>query len=510
MSHHRCWELLFLMGDQAFHIVRTVTDFRMLVKACVSGDTKMYTAVDVMASSFLLAFHVLVLGPRTMIASEAVLFFGDMLLHFFHMLLSSWQLSHYLWTARKREAHQFFLFWTSFILHTAMVWHYSGGIQVSIRVQIGGDQEDNAPPPQPPGAPPAPNPDAIVAAIVAARATAQAAEAAAARDQPPENNSGRSPGNIAGQARSTSPVEVPPDAHGELGSTARTTPHPTIPVPASRLDSARNPEGAPPALSEDQQRLSPQSESELSHPDCIIADLPSSGSSTFPGTSPSLSSPPVVPFQDGPLRDRTPSSEGFEDLEYGEHPVGENRAFLPTRSPGLSSASTLEARANGVTGATPATAQSKVQQDGQSSTTTGNSSKPAPDTSPERAEQKKSPDGSALAVNSRRGFNQPISQCTHPRPPSGIDRDAAYDNGETWPNLPFHSGPRDITCPSSGFSPPSYEGHNGDALQASQRRELPLTRSTDTPRRPFDVTPEESAQSSGNSSINTNPKPSTS
>lgn len=510
----RCrWELLFFLADEAFHVVRAATDLTMLVKACSSGEAKMDSVVDVLASSFLLAFHILVLGPRTTMASEAVLFFGDMLLHFFHMLLSSWQLSHYLWTARKREAQPFFLLWASFLLHTAMVWHYAGGIQVTIRLQFGGGQEGNDPPPQPPPAPPAPNPDAIVAAIVAAQAATQAAEAAAAGVQAQARTSGRSPrGSIAGspqggRSRSTSVVdEVPPDARGGgLSGSAGSTSGPPPPAAASRRgSSAHDPEGARPAVSEDQERLSPPSESEFSPPDCSMTYLSGSGSSVSPA---SLSSPPPVPFRQSEQRATTPPSEGFEDTEDGQPPAHENLASLPSKSPALSSISAPQPTANDVTGATSATALSAVQHDGQSASTDGNPPGPAPDTSPERAEHRKLSDGYGAAADTRRASDRRISQRTPARATSDIDSDAMCENGETWRRAPLLRGLPDIACPSQGFSPPSPEGHNLDAVRASHSRTLPLTRSTDSLRRPFVPTPQEPAQSSRTPSSSTPPKP---
>ncbi|XP_077558927.1 uncharacterized protein LOC144174236 [Haemaphysalis longicornis] len=498
------WELLYVMADEAYHVVCAVADFRTLVKACVSGDRNMSTAVDVLASSCLLVFHVLVLGPRRTMTSEAMLFVGDMLLHYFHMLLSSWQLSHYLWTARKREAHQFYLLWASFLLHTAMVWHYSGGIQVTIRLQFDGGQEENAPPPQPPGAPPAPNNGAIVAA--------QAAEAAAAHIQPPANDSGRSPpqGSIAGHPRSTSLVEeTPPDACGELRSSATSTSDPPPPATASCLDSARDPDGALPAVSEDHQRFSSRSDSETSLPDYVITGLPASETLTLPATPTSLSTPPMVPFRESLQYEGTQYSEGegFDDMERGEPPVDENVASIPARTPGMSSTPTPEPRANDVTKAAHSNSAIAVEQGAQNATTAGDSPKPAPDIALERVERHTSSNDCGQAASSREETDRHMSHRTPVclRPVTGSD--AVPENGETCPSPPLHSGPDDIVCPTVGFSPPSQEGHNGDAVQAYQHRELSLVCSTDSAGGPSVATAAESAQSSRSTSADSPPNP---
>ncbi|XP_054929699.2 uncharacterized protein [Dermacentor andersoni] len=172
------WETVFFLSDEVFHMARAASDLGVVIDACVSGIPSMAALVRVMASLFLVAFHALYLGPRSSLASDAAIFFGDMQFHFFHMLLCTWQLVHYLWTTQKRNARSYVYHWTSFLFHTGIVWFYTSGITVSIRVQlVNGPGANDAPVPAPPPMPPVPNPEAVAMAIAAARA----ADAAAAR-----------------------------------------------------------------------------------------------------------------------------------------------------------------------------------------------------------------------------------------------------------------------------------------------------------------------------------------
>lgn len=172
------WETLFFLCDEFFHVARAASDLGVVIDACVHGIPSMAALTRVMASLFVLVFHTIYLGPRSSLASDAAIFFSDMQFHFFHMLLCTWQLVHYLWTTQNRKARTYVYHWTCFLFHTGIVWFYTNGITVSIRVQLinpGG--ENNAPIPMPPPMPRAPNPEAIAMAIAAARA----ADAAAAR-----------------------------------------------------------------------------------------------------------------------------------------------------------------------------------------------------------------------------------------------------------------------------------------------------------------------------------------
>lgn len=172
------WETLFFLSDEVFHMVRAASDLGVVMDACVYGIPSMTALVRVMASLFLVAFHALYLGPRSSLASDAAIFFGDMQFHFFHMLLCTWQLVYYLWTTQKRKARTYVYHWTCFLFHTGIVWFYTSGITVSIRVQlVNGPGANDAPVPVPPPMPPVPNPEAVAMAIAAARA----ADAAAGR-----------------------------------------------------------------------------------------------------------------------------------------------------------------------------------------------------------------------------------------------------------------------------------------------------------------------------------------
>ncbi|KAH6934847.1 hypothetical protein HPB50_001531 [Hyalomma asiaticum] len=172
------WETLFFLCDEFFHVARAASDLGVVIDACVHGIPSMAALTRVMASLFVLAFHTIYLGPRSSLASDAAIFFSDMQFHFFHMLLCTWQLVHYLWTTQNRKARTYVYHWTCFLFHTGIVWFYTNGITVSIRVQlINPGAENNAPIPMPPPMPRAPNPEAIAMAIAAARA----ADAAAAR-----------------------------------------------------------------------------------------------------------------------------------------------------------------------------------------------------------------------------------------------------------------------------------------------------------------------------------------
>lgn len=172
------WETVFFLSDEVYHVARAASDLGVLLDACFYGIPSMTAMVRVMSALFLLAFHTLYLGPRSSLASDAAIFFGDMQFHFFHMLLCTWQLVHYLWTTQKRKARTYVYYWTCFIFHTGIVWFYTSGITVSVRVQlVNAPGDNNGPVPVPPPMPAAPNPEAVAMAIAAARA----ADAAAAR-----------------------------------------------------------------------------------------------------------------------------------------------------------------------------------------------------------------------------------------------------------------------------------------------------------------------------------------
>lgn len=184
------WETVFFLSDEVYHVARAASDLGVLLDACFYGIPSMTAMVRVMSSLFLLAFHTLYLGPRSSLASDAAIFFGDMQFHFFHMLLCTWQLVHYLWTTQKRNARTYVYYWTCFIFHTGIVWFYTSGITVSVRVQLVHAPGDNdAPVPVPPPMPAAPNPEAVAMAIAAARA----ADAAAARLALQRSSSASSP-----------------------------------------------------------------------------------------------------------------------------------------------------------------------------------------------------------------------------------------------------------------------------------------------------------------------------
>uniref|UniRef100_A0A131YYQ9 Uncharacterized protein n=1 Tax=Rhipicephalus appendiculatus TaxID=34631 RepID=A0A131YYQ9_RHIAP len=183
------WETVFFLSDEVFHVARAASDLGVLLDACFHGIPSMAAMVRVMSSLFLLAFHTLYLGPRSSLASDAAIFFGDMQFHFFHMLLGTWQLVHYLWTTQKRQARTYVYYWTSFIFHTGIVWFYTSGITVSVRVQLVHAPGDNAPVAVPPPIPAAPDPEAVAMAIAAARA----ADAAAARLASRRRSSASSP-----------------------------------------------------------------------------------------------------------------------------------------------------------------------------------------------------------------------------------------------------------------------------------------------------------------------------
>lgn len=175
------WETVFFLGDEVYHMSRAASDLGVLLDACFYGIPSMAAMVRVMSSLFMFVFHTLFLGPRSSLASDAAIFFGDMQFHFFHMLLCTWKLVHYLWTAQKRQARTDAYYWTCFIFHTGIVWFYTSGITVSVRVQLGHVPGNNAPVAVPPPIPAAPDQDAVAMAIAAARAADAAAAARLAR-----------------------------------------------------------------------------------------------------------------------------------------------------------------------------------------------------------------------------------------------------------------------------------------------------------------------------------------
>lgn len=230
------WESVFFLSDEAFHLVRAASDLGVLLDALLHGPATMAALVRVWSSVFLLAFHILFLGPRTSLASDAAVLFGDMQFHFFHMLLATWQLVHYLWSVRKRETRPFIANWLSFLLHTGLVWIYSNGIQVSVRNHIERLAAGNPPRRAPPqGAPPE---DGAAGATAAA---ARAADTAAARVASHRRNSTTPHGSpldapqpgpscTAPHCSSQAPRSAPADVFRELGNP---------PEPQSRLPMSR-------------------------------------------------------------------------------------------------------------------------------------------------------------------------------------------------------------------------------------------------------------------------------
>ncbi|KAG0419970.1 hypothetical protein HPB47_003755 [Ixodes persulcatus] len=150
-------EMVFIVGDQAYHLTRAALDLALLVDACVYGVHTVEAVVRVVAGLCMLTFHALFLGPRSSLTSDAAMFFGDMLYHFFHMLLSTWRLLLILWTVQPREFLILIVLWVDFFFHVAVVWFYSGGIQVTVRMQfVEGPADAPRPLPQPPQPPPPP------------------------------------------------------------------------------------------------------------------------------------------------------------------------------------------------------------------------------------------------------------------------------------------------------------------------------------------------------------------
>ncbi|KAM7290997.1 hypothetical protein ISCGN_027573 [Ixodes scapularis] len=150
-------EIVFIVGDQAYHLTRAALDLALLGDACVYGVHTVEAFVRVVAGLCMLTFHALFLGPRSSLTSDAAMFFGDLLYHFFHMLLSTWRLLLILWTVQPREFLILIVLWVDFFFHVAVVWLYSGGIQVTVRMQfVDGPADAPRPPPQPPQPPPPP------------------------------------------------------------------------------------------------------------------------------------------------------------------------------------------------------------------------------------------------------------------------------------------------------------------------------------------------------------------
>lgn len=242
------WEAVFFLSDEAFHLARAAADLGLLVDAVVYGPTSMAALVRVLSAVFLLAFHTLFLGPRTSLASDAAVLFGDMQFHFFHMLLGAWQLAHYLWTVRKREARHFIAHWLCFLLHTGLVWIYTSGIQVSVRTHIERLAAGNPPRrAQPQGAPPE-EPEADAAAAAAARAADTAAARVASRRRNSRTPHGSAPvAPQPGQSctaphSSSQPARpAPTDVFRELGNPAETLSRLPLSRPGDNAASAATP-----------------------------------------------------------------------------------------------------------------------------------------------------------------------------------------------------------------------------------------------------------------------------
>ncbi|KAL3249707.1 hypothetical protein MRX96_055909 [Rhipicephalus microplus] len=72
------WETVFFLGDEVYHMSRAASDLGVLLDACFYGIPSMAAMVRVMSSLFMFVFHTLFLGPRSSLASDAAIFFGDM------------------------------------------------------------------------------------------------------------------------------------------------------------------------------------------------------------------------------------------------------------------------------------------------------------------------------------------------------------------------------------------------------------------------------------------------
>lgn len=219
------WELLLLVGDEAHHMYRAMSDLAGIWQACVHGVPNAATLVRVVSSLFLFVFHVLVITPGASTTSDLAVFFGEIHYHFFLMLLRTWQLTHYLWTVRKRNAWTFVSHWSAFILHTGLVWLYTSVVHLSLQRHVAGDNEleNNAAVllPPAPRAPESPDAAAIARAIAAARDTATQQQAPPRRS--PYHSSARLPETETPLSSPPSPLltEVPSHAIRELGRTAR-------------------------------------------------------------------------------------------------------------------------------------------------------------------------------------------------------------------------------------------------------------------------------------------------
>lgn len=220
------WELLLLIGDEAHHMVGAASDLARIWEACTSGIPNAAALVRVVSSLFIFIFHVLVITPGASVTTDLAVFFGEMQYHFFHMLLRTWQLSHYLWTVRKRDTRTFVSHWSAFIFHTGIVWLYTSVIHLSLRRQIAADDElENGPlllppPPRAPATPASPDAAAIARAMAAARATAT--QYSPPR-RSPYHSASRTPdtGTVVSSPPTPLLTDVPREAFRELGRVAR-------------------------------------------------------------------------------------------------------------------------------------------------------------------------------------------------------------------------------------------------------------------------------------------------
>lgn len=323
------WEAVFFLSDEAFHLVRAASDLGMVMDAVVYGTTSMTALVRVLSALFLLAFHTLFLGPRTSLASDAAVLFGDMQFHFFHMLLGSWQLAHYLWTVRKREARAFLAHWLCFLLHTGLVWIYTSGIQVSVRTHIERLAAGNAPRRPPPPGPPAEDPEA------AAAAAARAADSATARIASHRRNSRTphasapattQPGPSCTAPHSSQPAGIPPtDVFRELGNSPEPASGPPLAQSRSPLgqpsEARKAATDTPPSRPErtDTTRAVPSTEfasevvplldSESRNSDSGAVALMGSATRTLSASATDSSSSALVPYVERELVPRSPSAQ---------------------------------------------------------------------------------------------------------------------------------------------------------------------------------------------------------
>ncbi|XP_064483335.1 uncharacterized protein LOC135396240 [Ornithodoros turicata] len=152
-----CAELILSLCDEVYHLSRFIQDGGIVVDCILHGYKSAHEVVQFIVSIYFVCFHLLFLGPRNPLVSDAGIFFSDLLFHYFHMIYDTWILTRYLWSSKRHYLPEYLAHWAPFIFHTGIVWIWCQGVQVSVRMHLTPLRVAQHPPPPLPPPPPPPS-----------------------------------------------------------------------------------------------------------------------------------------------------------------------------------------------------------------------------------------------------------------------------------------------------------------------------------------------------------------